>query len=119
VDQIRAIVGSGDTGCIAMNYDHDGLIWCSDIRMCVLRDNKNVLWKNVVIHLPNDGFLYVDESRLPVLAANRRNECHLNTYSEGWAYLDQHVWSKLVPFEDFSRKWFGYGPSKKLQRQIM
>jgi hypothetical protein len=61
VDQVRAIVEHGDTGCIAMNYDHNGLIWRSDIRTCVLRDNKNVLWKNVVIHLPNDGFFSVDE----------------------------------------------------------
>ena len=118
VDQVRAIVGPGDTGSIAMNYARDGLTWRSDIRTCVLRDNKNVLWKNVVIHFPNDGFFYVDEGLLPVIATNRRNERHLNTCSEGWVYLDQHVWTKLVPFEDFARKWFGYDPSKKLQRQI-
>jgi hypothetical protein len=119
LDQVRAVVGAGDTGSIAMNYNRDGLIWRSDVRTCVLRDNKNVLWKNVVIHLPNDGFFYVEESLLPVLATNRRNERHMNTCSEGWAYLDHQLWPKLAPFENFARNWFNYDPSKKLQRQIM
>ena len=43
----------------------------------------------------------------------------MNTCSEGWAYLDKQIWPKLAPFEDFARNWFGYDPSKKLQRQIM
>lgn len=36
VNQVRAIVGPEDTGCIAKNYDRDGLIWRSDTQTCVL-----------------------------------------------------------------------------------
>jgi hypothetical protein len=118
LDQVRAVSGAGDTGSIAMNYNRDGLIWRSDVRMSILDDN-NVDWKNVVIHLPNDGFFYVEESLLPVLATNCRNERHMKTCSEGWAYLDSQVWPKLARFEIFACNWFGYDPSKKLQRQIM
>jgi len=106
------------TGPFTMNYNRHGLKWRSDVRTCGHID-KGVAWTNVVIHLPNDGFFYVEESLLPVVASNRRNERHMNTCSEGWAYLDQQIWPKLAPFEDFARDWFGYGPSKKLQRQIM
>lgn len=82
--------------------------WRSDIRVCLLVDNNDVLWKNIVVHLPNDGFLYVDEALLPVLANDRRNPRHMNDCSEGWAYLDKCLWPKPVPFEDFTRKWFGH-----------
>jgi len=117
LDQVIAL--PGPTVSIAMNYNRDGLIWRSDVRTCVLLDNKNVLWKNVVIHLPNDGFFYVEESLLPVLATNCDNDRHRNSCFKGWAYLDSEIWPKLARFENFARDWFGYDSSKKLQRQIM
>jgi hypothetical protein len=60
----------------------------------------------------------VAENLLPVLASNRRNARRMQTCSEGWAYLDQTVWPKLDPFEDFARSWYGFDAKKKLQRQI-
>lgn len=106
-------------GTIPIDYSRDGLDWRSDIRVCLSVDSRGVMWKNFVVHLPNDGFFYVDESLLPVLATNKRNPKHMNTCSEGWAYLDQCLWPKLMPFEQFARQWFGYDDTKKLQRQIM
>ena len=104
---------------LPIDYDRDGLIWRSDIRVCLLVDHKDVLWKNLVVHLPNDGFFYVDEALLPVLAKDKRNARHMNSCSEGWAYLDKCLWPKLFPFEEFARKWFGYDGNKKPQRQIL
>ena len=106
---------------LPIDYDRDGLTWRSDIRICLLVDNKDVLWKNFVVHLPNDGFFYVDEGLLPVLATDERNSRHMKSCSEGWAYLDQCLWPKLAPFEIFARQWFGYNDddNKKLQRQIL
>lgn len=83
-----------------------------------MTDTQGV-WNNLVIHLPNDGFFYVAENLLPVLASNRRNARQMQTCSEGWAYLDETVWPKLDPFEDFARSWYGYDAKKKLQRQIL
>lgn len=116
LDQVIAI--PGPTVSIAMEYNRDGLIWRSDVRTCVFF-RKNVLWKNVVIHLPNDGFFYVEESLLPVLATNRDNDRHRNSCFGGWAYLKTEIWPKLARFENFARDWFGYHSSKKLERQIM
>jgi hypothetical protein len=106
---------------LPIDYVRDGLIWRSDIRVCLLVDHKDVLWKHFLVHLPNDGFFYVNEALLPVLAKDKRNARHMNTRSEGWAYLDKCLWPKLIPFEKFARKWFGYDndDNKKLQRQIL
>lgn len=104
---------------LPIDYDRDGLIWRSDIRVCLLVDNKDVLWKIFVVNIPNDGFFYVDEALLPVLASDKRNARHMNNCSEGWAYLDKCLWPKLIPFEEFARKWFGYDGHDKLQRQIL
>jgi hypothetical protein len=107
------------TVAIAVDYDRDGLTWRSDYRIVISHDSKNNVWKNLVVHLPNDGFFYVDESLLPVLAGGRRNVRHMNTCSEGWAYLDQCLWPKLERFEKFAREWYGYNDTQKLQRQIL
>ena len=106
---------------LSIDYVRDGLIWRSDIRVCLLVDDKDVLWKSLVVHLPNDGFFYVDEALLPMLAKDKRNPRHMNTCSEGWAYLDKCLWPKLILFEEFARNWFGYDgdDNKKLQRQIL
>ena len=116
----------------AIEYSRDGRQWRSDIGVCLYVDSRGVTQKNFVVHLPNDGFsnvdesllpnddfFYVDESLLPVLATNNSNPKHMNTCSEGWAYLHQDLWQKLTPFEKFARQWFGYDGTKKLQRQIM
>jgi hypothetical protein len=106
------------TAASFIDFERDGLKWRSDYRICQLTDTQGV-WNNLVIHLPNDGFFYVAENLLPVLASNRRNAQHMQTCSEGWAYLEQTVWPELDPFEDFARAWYGYDAEKKLQRQIL
>jgi len=117
VDQVRAY--PTPTPPIECDYTRDGLKWRSDVRTCFQAKHYG-LWKNVVIHFPNDGFFYVDETLLPLLTTNNVNARHMKTCKEGWAYLNEEVWTELAPFEDFARKWFGYDdPSKKLQRQIM
>ena len=101
-----------------IDFERDGRKWRSDYRICQLTDNHGV-WNNLVIHLPSDGFFYVAENLLPVLASNRRNAQHMQTCSEGWAYLERTVWPKLDPFKDFARSWYGYDVEKALQRQIL
>jgi hypothetical protein len=103
-----------------VEYDRDGLVWRSDYQILIRRQSQmRGQVRRLVLHLPNDGFFYVAESLLPVLLSNRRNERHLKTCSEGWAYLDHIVWPKLAAFEQFARDWFGYDNSKKLRRLIM
>jgi hypothetical protein len=72
-----------------------------------------------VVHLPSDGFFYVKESLLPVLAINQHNARHMETCSEGWACLNQTVWPELEAFEEVAREWFGYDETKKLKCQIL
>jgi hypothetical protein len=104
------------TAASFIDFERDGLKWRSDYRICQLTDTQGV-WNNLVIHLPNDGFFYVAENLLPVLAS--RNARDMQTCSEGWAYLEQTVWPELDPFEDFARAWYGYDAEKKLQRHIL
>jgi hypothetical protein len=115
--QVQA--ATAPTVATSLDYDRDDLIWRSDFRICISYDNKKNVYNNLVINLPNDGFFYVNESLLPVLAVDRRNKRHMNTCSEGWAYLDHSVWPKLERFEQFAREWYGYDDTKKLQRQIL
>lgn len=112
-------MGADHTFSIEIDFIQNGFIWRSDVLTCILPDNKNALWENIVIHLPNGWLFCVDGSLLPMLVTNRRDERPMNACSEGWAYLDRQIWPKLAFFENFSRNWFGYDRSKKLQRQIM
>jgi hypothetical protein len=59
------------------------------------------------------------QSLLPALASDQRNYRHMHTCREGWAFLDQQVWSKLTAFETFVREWFGFDESKKNRVQIV
>jgi hypothetical protein len=101
-----------------LEYERDGLVWRSDCHVEVLSKGAVPL-RRLVLHFPNDGFFYVDESLLPVLAGDQCNDRHENTCREGWAFLDQQVWPKLTAFETFVREWFGYDESNKIQRQIV
>ena len=109
-----------DTKRQELRYEKDGLVWRSDYFVRVIRGKKpRVLIRRLVLHFPNDGFFYVEESLLPILASGHNNERHLEDAAGGWAYLDKEVWTKLTAFEEFARDWFGYGREKKLQRQIL
>jgi len=102
-----------------VEYDRDGLVWRSDYHIRIQRMADGTMVRKLVIHLPNDGYFYVSEQLLPVLVSGRRNDRHLNTCPEGWAYLDAVVWPKLAPFENWARRWFGFIECQTLRRQIL
>lgn len=114
--QVQAATTS--TGPTAVNYKRDGLEWRSDFRIFVVYDGKGTSKKSLTLHLPNDGFFYVAESLLPVLASGRVNDKDPD-HRDGWAFLDQCLWPKLEHFEKYARKWFGYDEEKKLRRQVV
>ena len=102
-----------------VEYDHDGLVWRSDYNIHIRRLTDGTKVRKLVVHLPNDGYFYVDEELLPVLCSSQRNERYIKTCPNGWAYLDKAIWSKLIPFETWARQWFGYTEGQILQRQIL
>lgn len=116
VDEIQALRGGFLD--FAIVYQHDGLKWRSDVRVCRERQIGTTV-NSLVVHFPNDGFFYVEESLLPVLSSNRDNPKHMKTCPKGWAYLERSLWAELQPFETWARKWFGYDDDKKLKRQIL
>lgn len=110
--QVRASTAS--TAASLIDFERDGLKWRSDYRICQLTDSQGV-WNNLVIRLRNDVFFYVAENLLPVLASNRRNSRHLQTCSEGWAYIPgAHYLAEVELFEDFASAWYGYDAEKKV-----
>ena len=103
---------------IEVQFERDGLKWRSDYRICILEDCRGS-WANLFIHLPNDGFFYVEESLLDVLKSDCPNIRHENACREGWAYLEASVWPKLKDFETFACTWYGYDDNAKLEHQIL
>jgi hypothetical protein len=69
--------------------------------------------KIVIIHLPNDGFFYVNEEAVvnqfvgEIKKKGQKNNRHKDTCYEGWAVLEKTIWNKLKPFETFMAEWFG------------
>jgi hypothetical protein len=106
-----------------LEYEKDGLAWHSDCQIHVRQERRrggeHVCVRRLVLQFPNDGFFYVDESLLDLLARNKHNERHAKNCPDGWAYLNGVVWPKLAAFDTFAREWFGYDASKKLRKQIM
>ena len=102
-----------------VEYNRGGLVWRSDYHIRIRCMADDTMMRKLVIHLPNDGFFYVDERILPVLVSDRRNDRHLTTCAEGWAFLDAVIWPKLAPFENWARQWFGYRESQTLRRQVL
>jgi hypothetical protein len=101
-----------------LEYDKDGLTWRSDCLVRVIKQVKSDK-RRLVIHLPNDGYLYVSEDLLPVMMKDQANDRHLKTCPKGWAILEPEIWAKLTAIEDFARDWFGYDKDTKLRRQIL
>ncbi|KAL3913217.1 MAG: hypothetical protein SGILL_006578 [Bacillariaceae sp.] len=101
-----------------MEYARNGLEWSSDSRVYVKNRYTQKVERVVVIHLPNDGCFYVEDSLLDCSSNNRNNQRHRFTCPEGWAYLRPTVWTadKLEPFLAFAKEWFGY---RKIRKSAM
>jgi hypothetical protein len=107
-----------------LRYGHDGVKWRSDWRVIVEYDTSAkgdpIVEHRLVIHLPNDGFFYVEESVESVLKIKKTaivNDRH--EQRNGWALVDPEAWGELAPFEEFARQWFGYTDGEKLRRMIL
>ena len=81
--------------------------------------------KKLVIHLPNDGYFYINGVQMEeflgkVKRANVPNNRHRSTCHQGWSLLDKNVWGKIGPFETFMGSWFGenYTP-ERMEKTIM
>lgn len=69
----------------------------------------------LVIHLPNDGFVYVEGSVESVQRIKKTgvvNDRH--EQRNGWALVEPEAWDKLAPFEESARQWFGYASDQKI-----
>jgi hypothetical protein len=92
------------TGKVEINYDHHEFMWRSSY-FAAARDVQNTL----VIHLANDGYLYIhDDSMLPV-QLEKASESHTRD-PLGWAVFKpqrrESAMAELQPFTDFAEAWF-------------
>ncbi|KAL3910596.1 MAG: hypothetical protein SGILL_007632 [Bacillariaceae sp.] len=107
-----------------LEYERDGQIWPSDVRLferavyCP-QTKQTKLRKTVVVHLANDGCFYAEEALLDTTSSNRENLRHKHTCKDGWAYLSPSEWTKLTPFDAFSRQWYGYPPEQKIRKSAL
>jgi len=93
-------------------YDLDGLTWSSEVFVKTWESRSGYLMKTLVIHLPNDGFFYVNEAAVSNIVGEikkdgQKNNRHKNTCYEGWTVLEKTIWDRLKPFETFMAKWCG------------
>jgi hypothetical protein len=108
-------------------YEHDGLTWRADWRINLRTKKVNGLYqtrRTLVIHLPNDGYLHVNEEALKsrtrtVKNTGRLNPRHLKNCKDGWAELEHEVWGKLAAFETYMVEWFGEPRARNATRTLL
>ena len=113
---------SNSTVPIESIFSHDGARWRADTRIKLTNLHINgtpVLEKKLIVHLPNDGIISLKDGLYQVGKTNLTNNEHGWTCPQGWALLKPEVWAKLQPFEEWARKWYGYPPGQKLQKQVL
>jgi hypothetical protein len=94
-------------------YMLDDLTWQCEYSVKIRQSTKNIPMKTLVIHLPNDGYFYINGEKMEVFLggkvkrANTFNNRHKNACHAGWSVLDKKVWEKVAPFEKFMISWFG------------
>ena len=100
-------------------YEMDGLTWSCEYFVKTWVSKADNLMKILVIHLPNDGFFYVNEYAVDEIVGKikkkgQKNSRHKHTCFEDWVVLEKTIWNKLKPFETFMATWCGndYDPQR-------
>ena len=93
-------------------YELDGLTWSCEYFVKTWVSKAGNLMKVLSIHLPNEGFFYVNEASVDEFVGKtkkkgQKNSRHKNTCYEDWAVIEKTIWNKLKPFETFMAKWCG------------
>jgi hypothetical protein len=89
------------------------LKWECEYSVEIQQSKKGNRRKTLVIHLPNDGYFYINGVQMEeflrgkVKQADIPNSRHKKNCPEGWSVLDKNVWKKVAPFEEFMVYWFG------------
>jgi hypothetical protein len=88
-----------------IHYEHDHLSWRSDYFISARADRKTL-----VVHLANDGFLYISDKDMESVQLGKPSDRH-PTDPDGWAGLKtsrrEAAWKELEDFTLFADKWFG------------
>jgi len=100
-------------------YEMDGLTWSCEYFVKTWFSKAGNLMKILIVHLPNDGFFYVNEDAVKefvgqIKKKGQKNNRHKNTCFEDWVVLEKTIWNKLQPFETFMAQWCGedYDPHR-------
>lgn len=92
-------------------FDHHRLSWRSGVEIFVQSNQKTL-----VVHLPNDGYLYIPDGEMEVVQQAKPNDRH-PTEPNGWAVLKtsrrQSAMEDLEGFTIFADQWFGLIPYEK------
>lgn len=93
-------------------YEFDEFTWSCEYFVKTWLSQTGNLMKILIIHLPNDGFFFVNEDAVnefvgEIKKKGQKNNRHKNTCWEDWAVLEKTIWNKLAPFETFMAKWCG------------
>jgi hypothetical protein len=106
-------------------YFLDELKWECEYSVKVRESANGNTRKTLVIHLPNDGYFYINGVQMEeflgkVKKANVPNNRHRNPCHQGWSLLEKNVWEKIRPFDTFMVSWFGenYTP-ERMEKTIM
>jgi hypothetical protein len=90
-------------------YFLDELEWECEYSVKVRESANGNTWKTLVIHLPNDGYFYINGVQMEefLRKADIPNNHHRNTRHQGWSLLKKTIWEKILPVETFMVAWFG------------
>lgn len=112
-DEVRSItVAQANSSKFKFAYELGELIWECEFSVKTRQTLSGETRKTLVIHLPNDGYFYINGTEMEkflgkvdkrdVLNGRRRNTCY-----DGWKKLNKQVWGQLSPFKSFMLNWFG------------
>ncbi|CAB9531925.1 hypothetical protein SEMRO_4307_G353690.1 [Seminavis robusta] len=106
-------------------YILDDLTWGCQYSVKIRETASGNTQKTLVIHLPNDGYFYLNGTKMEeflgkVKKAGVPNSRHRNTCHKGWAQLEKTVLDKLFPFQAFMVAWFGgnHAP-QRMEKMVM
>jgi len=112
-DVVRAMTSAqSNSSPFKFAYELDDLIWECEFSVKTRQMLSGVTQKTLVVHMPNDGYFYINGTEMEkflgkVDKTGMLNARHRNTCYDGWKKLNKQVWEQLTPFKEFMLGWFG------------
>lgn len=101
-------------------YFLDELYWECKYSVKVRESRKGDTRKTLVIHLPNDGYFYINGMQMEEFLGKAKKVSIPNNRHQGWPLLDKNVWEKIRPFQTFMAAWFGENyAAERMEKTIM